>query len=114
MGAPLSRYYQFPELDGNMPGHDHSLRKLYTIEGLSNPSMVYNWICPVMPKEECPYEALARIFSKYFTDTSGINTNEDFLNFGWAAPPFYRVRLVYYEAPHQEDALVSTLFCLFS
>ena len=41
-----------------------------------------------MLKEECPYEALACIFSKYFTDTSGINTNEDFLNFGWAAPLF--------------------------
>ena len=40
MGAPLSGYYQFPELDIKMPGHDHSLRKLYTIEGLSNPSMV--------------------------------------------------------------------------
>ena len=40
MGAPLSGYYQLPELDIKMPGHDHSLRKLYTIEGLSNPSMV--------------------------------------------------------------------------
>ena len=68
-----------------MPGHDHSLRKLYNIEGLSNPSMVYNWICPVLTKEDCPYEALARIFSMYFKDTSGINTNEDYLNFGWAA-----------------------------
>ena len=85
MGAPLSGYYQFPELDIKMPGHDHSLRKLYTIEGLSNPSMVYKWICPVMPKDECPYEALACIFSKYFTDTNRINTNEDYLNFGWAA-----------------------------
>ena len=63
MGAPLSGYYQFPELDIKMPGHDHSLRKLYTIEGLSKPSMVYNWICPVLLKEDCPYEALARIFS---------------------------------------------------
>ena len=71
-----------------MPGHDHSLRKLYNIEGLSNPSMVYNWICPVLTKEDCPYEALARIFSMYFKDTSGINTNEDYLNFGWAAPLF--------------------------
>ena len=68
-----------------MPGHDHSLRKLYTIEGLSNPSMVYNWVCPVLTKEDCPYEALARIFSMYFKDTSGINTSEDYLNFGWAA-----------------------------
>ena len=40
MGAPLSGYYQFPEFDIKMPGHDHSLRKLYTVEGLSNPSMV--------------------------------------------------------------------------
>ena len=46
----MSGYYQFPELDSKMPGHDHSLRKLYTIEGLSNPSMVYNWICPVLSK----------------------------------------------------------------
>ena len=55
MVASLSGYYQSPELASKMPGHDHSLQKLYTIEGLSNPSMVYNWICPVMPKEECPY-----------------------------------------------------------
>ena len=47
MAASLSGYYQFPELDSKMPGHDHSLRKLYTIEGLSNPSMVYNWVCPM-------------------------------------------------------------------
>ena len=71
-----------------MPGHDHSLRKLYIIEGLSNPSMVYNWVCPVMLKEECPYEALAHVFNKYFTDTNRINTNEEYLNFGWAAPLF--------------------------
>ena len=71
-----------------MPGHDHSLRKLYTIEGLSNPSMVYNWVCPILLKEDCPYEALACIFSTYFKDTSGINTSEDYLNFGWAAPLF--------------------------
>ena len=51
MGTPLSGYYQFPEFDSKMPGHDHSLRKLYTIEGLSNPSMVYNWICPVLLKK---------------------------------------------------------------
>ena len=88
MGAPLSGYCQFLELDIEMPGHDHSLRKLYTIEGLSNPSMVYNWVCPVMLKEECPYEALACIFSKYFTDIDRINTNEDYLNFGWAASLF--------------------------
>ena len=61
MGGPLSGYYQFPEFDSKMPGHDHSLQKLYTIEGLSNPSMVYNWICPVLLKEDCPYEALACI-----------------------------------------------------
>ena len=82
MVASLSVCYQFLELASKMPGHDHSLRKLYTIEGLSNPSMVYNWICPILLKEECPYEALACIFSKYFTDTSGINTSEDYLNFG--------------------------------
>ena len=66
MGAPLSGYYQFPGLDIKMPGHDHSLRKLYTIEGLSNPSMVYNWICPIMPKEECPYEAVGMRFQQVF------------------------------------------------
>ena len=82
MVASLSECYQSPELGSKMPGHDHSLWKLYTIEGLSNPSMVYNWICPVMLKEECPYKALARIFSKYFMDTNGINTSEDYLNFG--------------------------------
>ena len=60
MVASLSGYYQSPELASKMPGHDHSLRKLYTTEGLSNPSMVYNWVCPVMPKQEYPYEALAR------------------------------------------------------
>ena len=81
MIASLSEYYQFPELASKMPGHDHSLRKLYTIEGLLNPSMVYNWVCPVMPKDECPYEALAHAFNKYFTDTNN-------LNFGWAAPLF--------------------------
>ena len=48
MVASLSGYYQFLEPDSKMPGHDHSLRKLYTIEGLSNPSMVYNWVCPVL------------------------------------------------------------------
>ena len=58
MGAPLSGYYQSPELANKMPGHDHSLQKLYTIKGLANLSMVYNWICPMMLKEECPYEAL--------------------------------------------------------
>ena len=41
-----------------------------------------------MPKEECPYEALARIFSEYFMDTDRINTNEDYLNFRWAASLF--------------------------
>ena len=33
MAASLSGYYQSPELDSKMPVHDHSLRKLYTIEG---------------------------------------------------------------------------------
>ena len=88
MFASLSGYYQFLELDSKMPRHDHSLGKLYTIEGLSNPSMVYNWVCPVLLKEDCPSETLARIFSTYFKDTSGINTSEDYLNFGWAAPLF--------------------------
>ena len=46
--------------------------------------MVYNWVCPVLLKEYCQYEA----FSTYFKDTSGINTSEDYLNFGWAAPLF--------------------------
>ena len=113
MGAPLSGYYQFPELDIEMPGQDHSLRKLYTIEGLSNPSMVYNWICPILLKEDCPYEALACIFSMYFKDTSGINTSEDYLNFGWAAPSLLRVRLVHHETSHQKDTFVSTFFCVF-
>ena len=36
-----------------------------------------------MPKEECPYEALVCVFNEYFTDTNWINTNEDYLNFGW-------------------------------
>ena len=66
MDAPLSEGYLFPELASKMPGHDHSLWKLYTIEGLSNPSMVYNWVCPIMSKEECPYEVLTHIFNKYF------------------------------------------------
>ena len=105
-----SLYYQFPELDSKMPGHDHSLRKLYTIEGLSNPSMVYNWVCPVLSKEDCPYEALARIFSMYFKDTSGINTSEDYLNFRMGHPTLLRVRLVHHETSRQKDALVSTFF----
>ena len=88
MVTSLSECYQFPELANKMPGHDHSLRKLYTIEGLSNPSMVYNWVCPVMPREECPYKTLACVFNMYFTDTNGINTSEDYLNFRWAAPLF--------------------------
>ena len=66
MGAPLSGYYQFPELDSKMPGHDHSLRKLYTIEGLSNPSMVYNWICPVLLKEDCPLRGFGMHFQHVF------------------------------------------------
>ena len=71
-----------------MPGHDHSLRKLYSIEGLSNPDMVLNWICPMGLKEDCPYEVIAWIFTEYFAETNRINTNEEFLNFGWAAPLF--------------------------
>ena len=30
----------------------------------------------------------AHIFNKYFMDTNRINTNEGYLNFGWAAPIF--------------------------
>ena len=88
MGAPLSGCNLSLELASKMPGHDHSLQKLYTIKGLSNPSMVYNWVCPMMPKEECPYEGLANVFNKYFMDTNRINTNEKYLNFGWATPLF--------------------------
>ena len=88
MGAPLSECYQSPELVSEMPGRDHSLWKLYTTEGLSNPNMVYNWVCHMRPNEECPYEALAHVFNKYFVDTNRINTNEGYLNFGWAAPLF--------------------------
>ena len=84
----MSGCSQCLELPINMPGQDHSLRKLYSIEGLSNPDMVYNWICPVLPKEECPYKVLARMFNEYFTETNWINTNEDYLNFGWAASLF--------------------------
>ena len=69
-----------------MPGHDHSLQKLYSIEGLSNPNMVYNWICPVQLKEDCPYEVMVRVFNEYFADTNRINTNEEYLNFDWATP----------------------------
>ena len=42
----------------------------------------------MQPKEECPYEVLACVFNEYFTDTNQINTEEDYLNFGWAAPLF--------------------------
>ena len=75
--------------------------------------MVYNWICPVLLKEDCLYEALARIFSTYFKDTSGINTSEDYLNFGVGCPTLLRVRLVHYETSHQKDTFVSTYFCVF-
>ena len=42
----------------------------------------------MLPKEEYPFEALAWVFNEYFTYTNQINTNEDYLNFGWAAPLF--------------------------
>ena len=71
-----------------MPGHNHSLQKLYSIEGLLNPSMVYNWICPIRLKEDCPYEVMVCVFNEYFTDTNQINTNKEYLNFGWAASLF--------------------------
>ena len=113
MDTPLSGYYQSPKPGSKMPGHDHSLQKLYTIEGLSNPSMVYNWVCPIMPKEECPYEALAHAFNKYFMDTNRIITNEDYLNFGWAAPLFTKSDWSTMKH-HTNLALVSTFFGLFS
>ena len=71
-----------------MSGHDHSLQKLYSIEELSNLHMVYNWICPMQLKEDCSYQVMACVFNEYFTDTNRINTNEEYLNFGWAAPLF--------------------------
>ena len=42
----------------------------------------------MQPKEECPYEVLVHVFNEYFTDTNRINTEEDYLNFGWNAPLF--------------------------
>ena len=97
-----------------MPGHDHSLQKLYSIDELSNPSMVYNWICPIQLKEDCPYEVMACVFNEYFTDTNWINTNQEYLNFGWATPLFNRVGLVLAETSCQKDALVSEkLFIIF-
>ena len=81
--------WAFPEsYSTRMPGHDHSLRKLCPFEGLSNPSMVYNWICPVRLKDDCPYEVMARVFSEYFAEVNQINTKEEYLNFGWAAALF--------------------------
>ena len=71
-----------------MPGHDHSLWKLYSIEGLPNPSMVYNWICPVQLKEDFPYKVMAWVFTEYFIETNQVNTNEEYLNFGLATPLF--------------------------
>ena len=50
--------------------------------------MVYNWICPVGLKEDCPYEVMARIFTEYFAETNCFNTNEEYLNFEWAAQLF--------------------------
>ena len=69
-----------------MPGHDHNLRKLYSIESLVTPNMVYNWICPVRTEEICPFEALSRVFSDYLRSIDKANTQESFLNFGFAAP----------------------------
>ena len=46
----------------------------------------------MQPKEECPYEVLAHVFTEYFTDTNRINTEEDYLNFG-RATPFFTVGL---------------------
>ena len=99
---PIVWVFSDLELLSTMPEHDHSLQKLYSIEGLSNPSMVYNWICPMQLKEDCPYKVLAHVFNEYFTDTNRINTNEDYLNF----------RLVHTKTSCQEDAFVSTVIIL--
>ena len=62
MVASLFVCYQLQEPASKMPGHDHSLRKLYTIEGLSNPSMVYNWICPILHETLHQKDALVSTF----------------------------------------------------
>ena len=71
-----------------MPGHDHTLRRLYPLEGLANAAMVFNWICPVKNNEQDPIDILTRVFNEYFIAINEINTEEDFLNFGHAASLF--------------------------
>ena len=66
MGAPLSGYHQFPGFDSKMPGQDHSLRKLYTIEGLSNPSMVYNWILSHTAERRLPVRGFGTYLQHVF------------------------------------------------
>ena len=65
-------------------------------------------VCPVLLREDCPYEVLARIFNTYFKDTSRINTSEDFLNFGWAAPLFSESDWSTMKHHAKKMALVST------
>ena len=109
---PIVWVFSDLELLSTMPGHDHSLQKLYSIEGLSNPSMVYNWICPMQLKEDCPYEAMACVFNEYFTDTNRINTNEDYFKFRLGHFTLHRVGLVHTKTSCQEDAFVSTVIVL--
>ena len=71
-----------------MPGHDHTLRRLYPTEGLTTPAMVFNWICPVKSNEQDPIDILARVFNEYFIAINELNTEEDFLSFGHAASLF--------------------------
>ena len=71
-----------------MPGHDHTLHRLYPVESLTNASMVFNWICPVKDGEHDPVDVLTRIFNEYFVAINQINTEEDFLNFGHVASLF--------------------------
>ena len=71
-----------------MPGHDHTLRRLYPTEGLATPAMVFNWICPVKPNEQDPIDIIARVFNEYFIAINELNTEEDFLSFGHAASLF--------------------------
>ena len=78
----------FLGIQSTMPGHDHTLRRLYPMEGLANTAMVFNWICPVKSNEQDPVDILARVFNEYFVAINELNTEEDFLNFGHAASLF--------------------------
>ena len=64
-----------------MPGHDHTLRRLYPVESLANASMVFNWICPVKDGEHDPVNVLTRIFNEYSVGINQINTEEGFPKF---------------------------------